>query len=175
MRILELPESWRARAVVLEGPASLALFSDEELAIANAFPLAKRRGEWLLSRAAAKMLPRAAFVCFSHSGNYAGAAVDDVPIGIDVQVVRDVSERAAHLFLTDEEDEAMQRCTIAHRMLHFWCAKEAAWKPRSREFTTLRQLPLALREERASGLAFDTVETIAIGDVNVALSRSAVG
>ncbi len=30
--------------------------------------------------------------------------------------------------LTDEETEAMSRCSIAHRLLHFWCAKEAEWK-----------------------------------------------
>ena len=65
----------------------------------------------------------------------------------------------------------MLRCTLPHRVLHFWCAKEAAWKPRSSRYATLKQVRLALIEERADGLLFDIVETIAIGDVIVALTR----
>lgn len=168
--MIELPAAWRARAMVLEGAADRSLFTNGELAIADGFKLAKRREEWLLSRQAAKLLGTRAFVSYSHSGNYAGAATDDEPIGIDVQVVRDVDERVAHLFLSDAETEAMQRCALPHRVLHFWCAKEAAWKPRSARVTTLKQLPLALIEERADGLLFDLVETIAIGDVIVALT-----
>ncbi len=169
--MIELPLAWRARALVLEGAADRSLFTNEELAIADAFKLAKRRDEWLLSRQAAKLLGTRKYVSYSHSGNYAGAATDDEPIGIDVQVVRDIDERVAHLFLSDAETAAMQRCTLPHRVLHFWCAKEAAWKPRSSRYATLKQLPLVLIDERADGLRFDLVETIAIGDVIVALTR----
>ncbi|HWW62107.1 MAG TPA: 4'-phosphopantetheinyl transferase superfamily protein [Thermoanaerobaculia bacterium] len=168
--MIELPAAWRARAMVLEGPADRSLFSNEELATADAFKLAKRRNEWLLSRQAAKRLGTRRYVSYSHSGNYAGAASDDEPIGIDVQVVRDLDERVAHLFLSDAETAAMQRCTLPHRLLHFWCAKEAAWKPRSERYATLKQLPLTLVEERADGLLFDLVETVAIGEVIVALT-----
>jgi phosphopantetheinyl transferase len=170
--VLELPEAWRARAMVLEGPADRSQFTDAELAIADAFKLAKRREEWLLSRAAAKHLPRRAYVSFSHSGRYAGAATDDAPVGIDVEVVRPMKESAAHLFLSDEETDAMRRCSLPHRLLHFWCAKEAAWKQRSDQFTTLKQVPLALVEERADGLTFDVVETVATGELIVALTNS---
>ena len=71
----------------------------------------------------------------------------------------DLDERAAHLFLSDEEAEVMRRCTIEHRALHFWCAKEAAWKQRSSEFATLRQLPLTLVNQREDGLDFDAATT----------------
>ena len=170
-------------------------FTPEELAVANAFKLAKRRDEWLRSRTAAKELalgrgiindPRAClvarprlvingvespwFVSLSHSDGWAGAAIDDQPIGIDVQVVREMSESAAHLFLSDEETHAMQRCALPHRLLHFWCAKEAAWKQRLGEIPTLKQLPLALREERENGLLFDGVETKTRGELIVAIT-----
>jgi len=172
------------------------VFTHDELAIANAFKLAKRRDEWLLSRAAAKQLaiqlglasdPRSVrserptlviddastqwHVSLSHSAPYAAAAIDRHPIGIDIQIVRDLSESASHLFLSDEEADAMRRCAIAHRVIHFWCAKEAAWKQRSHEFTTMKRLPIRLVSASASGLLFDVVETTAMGDLVVALTR----
>jgi phosphopantetheinyl transferase len=170
-------------------------FTDAELAIANAFKLEIRRREWLLSRLAAKQLAMQLGlargllsitidrpfliidgartdwrVSLSHSAPYAGAAIAHMPIGLDVQVVRDLDERAAHLFLSPEETDQMNGCALAHRILHFWCAKEAAWKQRSEEFVTLRQVPLRLIEERADGLLFDSVETFALDDLIAAVT-----
>ena len=59
------------------------------------------------------------FISFSHSGDYGAAAVDARPVGIDIEVDPRGSERAAHLFLMDNEIALMERCDIAHRMLHF--------------------------------------------------------
>jgi len=175
----------------------LSYFTEDELATANAFKLQKRVDEWLLARFAAKQLaldlgivddPRACevarpmllvdgapvswFVSISHSAPYAAAAIDREPIGIDVQVVRELSENAAHLFLSDEETEAMRSCTLPRRLLHFWCAKEAAWKSRSTELTTLKQLPIELLEERANGLRFDVAETTAMEDLILGITLS---
>lgn len=184
------------RFLIISEPPAQDLFTHEELAIANAFNLAKRRDEWLLSRAAAKQLamqlgltsdPRSVrverptliiggaaaewHVSLSHSMPYAAAAIDRHPIGIDIQVVRDLAESASHLFLSDEETDAMRRCAIPNRVIHFWCAKEAAWKQRSSEFTTMKQLPIRLVSASASGLLFDVVETMAMGELVVALTH----
>lgn len=196
MNALETP--WGARVLVLTGAAAIVeeWFSESELAIANAFKLDKRREEWLHGRMAAKQLamnhgiandPRTIAierpflaidgarsdwrVSLSHSEPYAGAAIARAPIGLDVQVVRELDERAAHLFLTPREIDEMQRCTLPHRILHFWCAKEAAWKQRSDEFVTLRQVPLELLDERADALTFDAAETLALRDAIVAVTR----
>jgi 4'-phosphopantetheinyl transferase EntD len=173
----------------------LHFFTPSELDTANGFQLPKRREEWLLSRYAAKKLavelgivedprscaverpvlyvdgqPTTWFVSLSHSSPYAGAALSHEPVGIDVQVVRDIAERATHLFLSDREADEMRGCTIAHRALHFWCAKEAAWKRRSEEFSTLKQLPVRLLEQRDDGLLFDQAETRLDGGIIVALT-----
>lgn len=196
MKTIDTP--WGDRVLVLrqEGDVVIPTLTESELAIANTFKLAGRREEWLLSRIAAKQLamqlgviddPRSIKIArpflviddvpsewrisLSHSAPYAGVAIARQPIGIDVQLIRDLDERAAHLFLSDEETQQMFRSTLPHRILHFWCAKEAAWKQRSDEFATLRQLPLRLREERASGLLFDAVETLVVSDVIVAVTR----
>lgn len=191
MTALILPEAWRRRALVLrETTIVLDWFDNEELAEANALWRPKRRAEWLLSRAAAKTLAvelglaaapadcriaerriASSYLSLSHSAPYAAAAIDDAPVGIDVQVVRALSERAAHLFLTDDETAAMQRSSIEDRLIHFWAAKEAAWKQLGGSTVTLKRVPLRLQRETEHGLAFDSVETFRVGDLVVALTR----
>jgi len=180
--MIELPLPWGDRAIVIrdvEDPESF--LRDDELAIARAFPREKRRREWMLARVAAKLLARRRglgdivverpLVSVSHSGPWAAAAIDTAPVGIDVEVLRDVSERAARHFLTPSETAQLQSCTIAHRLLHFWCAKEAAWKQRGGAIPFLKGVPMGLMRESASGLCFDGVETYATDEVIVALTR----
>jgi phosphopantetheinyl transferase (holo-ACP synthase) len=190
-----LPETWRNRAIVIAD----ALISDDwftpgELGVAGSFRLAKRRTEWRMSRIAAKQLAIEKGLCtsprdcvvdrpwlyargvrrcvsISHSGGYAAAALDDDPVGIDVERVRDLREPSAHLFLTDRETAEMRDTGIAHRMLHFWAAKEAAWKRLGGSTGTLKRTPLTLEAESATGLRFNDVETFATGEIVIALTR----
>ena len=171
-------------------------FTAEELAIANGFRLPKRREEWLRARTAAKELalqrglvanPRSCviarprlildgadspwFVSISHSRGWAAATISDNPVGIDIELVRELDERAVHLYLTDDEAEMMRRCTIDHRALHFWSAKEAAWKQRFGEIQTLKQVPLRFIGENAEGLTFDNLTTRRLDNLIVAVTR----
>lgn len=171
-------------------------FTPGELAVADQFRLPKRRDEWLRVRTAAKELamrldiardPQSVFVArprlivegvesewyvsLSHSRGWAAAAIDRAAVGIDLEVVRPVDERAAHLFLRDDEAAAMLRSNIPDRLLHWWAAKEAAWKQRSNEFSTLKQLSISLIEERAEGLTFDVVETERRDDLVIAVTK----
>ena len=196
MIIFELPVEWRARALVLAAPDDVRMWlTAEELLESEKVRVPRKRDEWVDSRVAAKMLAvlrghgsdphrmtvarphlilengDRRFVSLSHSSPFVAAAIDDRPIGIDVEMIRDIDERAAHLFLQDDEADVMQRCRLPYRMLHFWAAKEAAWKRRSDEFTTLKQLPLSVECEIPGGLRFDQVETFASEDVVVALTR----
>lgn len=188
------PQGWRVEGAAErgEGPRAFltAWFTENELSTVGSFDREKRRNEWILSRIAAKQLaidrglcsdPRSCaienrrigswYVSLSHSGPYAGAAIDEKPIGLDVQVVRELNERAAHLFLSESEMESMHSCRLPYRLLHFFCAKEAGWKREEGAIETLKRVPLRLSAERANGLLFDDVETVAIGDVIVALAR----
>ena len=65
----------------------------------------------------------------------------------------------------------MESCTIPHRLLHFWCAKEAAWKQRGGSIPFLKGVPLTMLAENDDGLRFDAAETFAVDDVIVALTR----
>ncbi len=193
--MIEIETPWPDRVLVLQGEPDLALFTEEELAVAATHRLPKRREEWLLSRAAAKRLalrtevaqePSACsvvrpklriagrdsewYVSLSHSAPYAAAALSRMPIGIDVQGIRPLPDAAAHLFLTESEIEAMRACSLDEALLHFWCAKEAAFKRRSPELVTLKQVPLRLISESATSLRFDDAVTTRSGDVIVAVS-----
>jgi hypothetical protein len=55
--------------------------------------------------------------------------------------------------------------------LHFWCAKEAAWKREHGTIPTLKQLPLHFVEESRDGMRFEGVATIALPHLIVALSN----
>jgi phosphopantetheinyl transferase (holo-ACP synthase) len=172
MNIVELPRSWRNRAIIISDVADPeSWFTIGQLA---QFTRPKRRREWMLSRIAEKELRRRGAsgecVSYSHSGNYGAAAIDVRSVGIDVETLREIPEAAARHFLNDEEIEAMQRCTIARRMLHFWSAKEAAWKQLGGSLPTLRKLRLPFESETASGLRFHSVETFAAGDLIAALT-----
>lgn len=160
-----VPTPW-PNVLVLHGAAAPPPPSDTP----ESFPSEKRRREWILSRTALRMLGPAPFSSLSHSGDYAAAVIGDVPVGVDVQVVRPLAERAAHLFLSDEEQQEMERCTIEYRLLHFFCAKEAAWKARGGAIPTLKQIPLKLKEETATGLLFDSAATYATGEIIVAVT-----
>ncbi|HSP16784.1 MAG TPA: 4'-phosphopantetheinyl transferase superfamily protein [Thermoanaerobaculia bacterium] len=195
MKRVPLPEPWRRRAIVIaDAPVSDEWFTADELAVAESFRLAKRTAEWKLSRVAAKQMaielrlctsPRDCivdrpwlhapgarrYVSISHSGGFAAAAIDAEPVGIDVERVRDLKESAAHLFLTGDETDVMRGSGIANRMLHFWAAKEAAWKRLGGATETLKRVPLKLEAETATGLRFDHVETFATGEIVIALTR----
>jgi phosphopantetheinyl transferase len=183
------------RVLILHRHAlDLSAFTPEELAHAERFTLPKRREEWLLSRLAAKQLavrlgivadPRTCtverpyllagsemrwYVSLSHSAPYAAAAIDQRPIGIDIEMVRPMNDATARLFLSDDEAAAVRACTVPDAMLHAWCAKEAAWKQRSEEFATMKRLPLRLLESRDDGLRFDAVTTWRDGDLLVAVT-----
>jgi phosphopantetheinyl transferase len=192
MSIVDLPLAWRGRALVVESiDGELERwFSDDELATARAFEREKRRDEWLLSRYAIKRLavqrgvagdprllainrPRLAngmYISISHSRGVAAAAIDDAPVGIDVERLRDLDEHVAKHFMTEDEIASMQQCAITHRVLHWWCAKEAAWKQQGGEIRFLKQIPLKLKAESAAALRFGNVETVAVGDYIVALT-----
>jgi phosphopantetheinyl transferase len=197
MTRIPLPESWRGRALVIgDAVFSDGWFSDAELLSSREFRLQKRQTEWKHGRLAVKQLaielglcvsardcvfdrPRLIvrgddaqrFVSISHSGGYAAAAIDVAPVGIDVEERRDLREAAAHLFLTDEETGDMRNVRISDRMLHFWAAKEAVWKQRDGVTGTLKRTPIKIEAETSSGLRFVEVETVAIGDLVVALTR----
>ncbi|HVS32477.1 MAG TPA: 4'-phosphopantetheinyl transferase superfamily protein [Thermoanaerobaculia bacterium] len=178
MKTLELPQSWRDRALILAGDdIDEGWLTAEELRTAERFHLEKRRIEWKASRIAARQLAMQrgeatpAFVSFSHSRPYAGAAIDEVPIGIDVQTVRPIRDAALHLFLTEREAGAVHACGLPDAVIHFWSAKEAEWKRQGGAIETLKRVPLHLQAIVENGLRFDGVDTVRIGDVVVALTR----
>ncbi len=191
---MTLPEPWRGRAIVIaDAPLSDDWFTPDELERAASFRLEKRAAEWKLSRIAAKHLAMDLGLCasprectvdrpllqlpggtrqvsISHSAGYAGAAIDVEPIGIDIEKIRDLKE-STHLFLSETEEAQMRDSRIAHRMIHFWAAKEAAWKRLGGATATLKRVALKLEAETASGLRFDKVETFATGEIVIALTR----
>jgi phosphopantetheinyl transferase len=115
---------------------------------------------------------RALFVSFSHTAGIGAAALHDAAVGLDLEYERPIDPRATKFFLRDDELTAALASGVGNALLHWWCAKEAAFKMSTR-FTTLLRVPLALEQETATGLVLRgpgraRVETVRLSDALVA-------
>jgi 4'-phosphopantetheinyl transferase EntD len=129
---------------------------DVEFAKENDRPFAKLRGSAITVS-----------VSFTHSHGLGAAAAAELPIGIDLEKVREIRPQTTRFFLTETELAAAQSIDVPHRLLHFWSAKEAAFKMRA-VYPTLLRTPLRVLQATSSGLTFrigdseDIVETSVI-------------
>lgn len=67
-------------------------------------------------------------ISLSHSGDFAGVALADAPVGLDVQRIVGKLSRIEHKFMLATDSE---RLSAAHRLEHlhvYWGAKEAMYK-----------------------------------------------
>jgi phosphopantetheine--protein transferase-like protein len=68
---------------------------------------------------------------FSHCKGYAACAVDDQPIGIDIEIIHPRIAKVAHKFLNDQEKAmiaSLDEKDQLNQLAFFWAAKEAMYK-----------------------------------------------
>ncbi len=68
---------------------------------------------------------------FSHCKGYAACAVDDQPIGIDIEMIHPRISKVAHKFLNDSEKAmiaALDEKDQLNQLAFLWAAKEAMYK-----------------------------------------------
>lgn len=68
---------------------------------------------------------------FSHCKGYAACAVDDQPIGIDIEIIHPRISKVAHKFLNDQEKamiETLDEKDQLNQLAFLWAAKEAMYK-----------------------------------------------
>lgn len=69
------------------------------------------------------------YVSVSHSGAYVVCAVDDKPVGVDVETVRDVDGKFMRRVCSEEElAYALRGGDVQRRFWELWTAKEAVFK-----------------------------------------------
>ena len=69
------------------------------------------------------------YVSISHSGAYVVCAVDDEPIGVDVETFRDVEEKFMRRVCSEAElSYVLDSCAPERRFWELWTAKEAIFK-----------------------------------------------
>jgi phosphopantetheinyl transferase len=90
-------------------------------------------------------------VSFSHTAGIGAAALDEAAVGLDLEREREIDPRATKFFLRDDELAAARSCAVGNALLHWWCAKEAAFKLAA-GYPTLLRVPLGIERETESGL-----------------------
>lgn len=134
-----------------------AFFTGAERARIASFKRETRREEWAASRLAAKLLAVEGGLCgaprecsvdsayrrpslairgtrvdrevtITHSEGAGGAALAKRRLGLDLQKVRPLADRATKFFLNDDEVAAWRSVELEDSLIHFWCAKEAGYK-----------------------------------------------
>ncbi|MFM7719933.1 MAG: 4'-phosphopantetheinyl transferase superfamily protein [Sediminibacterium sp.] len=68
---------------------------------------------------------------FSHCKGYAACAVDDKPVGIDIEIIHPRIAKVAHKFLNDQERAmitALEEQEQLNQVAFLWAAKEAMYK-----------------------------------------------
>ncbi|HEY0590656.1 MAG TPA: 4'-phosphopantetheinyl transferase superfamily protein [Thermoanaerobaculia bacterium] len=177
-----------------------AYFTEAERERVASFKREKRRAEWAASRLAAKLLavenalcddPRACSVdsayrrpslaidgartdreiTITHSEGAGGAALGARRVGLDLQKVRPLAERATKFFLNDDEVAAWRAVRISDALIHFWCAKEAGYKIhagrgwyRGVHIEPAGETPGGLRFTYRDGASRGTIETARLDD-----------
>lgn len=87
-----------------------------------------------------------AFISIAHSDKYVACAVSDVPVGIDIEKIRDVSPALCARVCVDEELEYIAKGDTATRFFEIWTGKEAYFKMLGTGITDLKSVNvLALR------------------------------
>lgn len=181
------------------------MLTERERAFAESLPLAQRRREWAAARIAARVAAMRQYgvderevhltteearpvaliaserhcVSFSHTGGLGAAAVERIPIGIDIERVRPLVPRTAKFFLSTAESAAAHEVETADALMHFWSAKEAAFKMFSR-CTLLSEIALEVRSAEPTSLTLEcsfgsmrgtVITTYEEGDHVLAVSR----
>ena len=70
------------------------------------------------------------FISIAHSGEYVACAVDESPIGIDIEKIRDIDFKISNRICTEEEKEYLfkNEKQRLYRFYEIWTAKEAFFK-----------------------------------------------
>ena len=68
------------------------------------------------------------YVSISHSGAYAVCALDDRPVGVDVEAIRDADAKFVRRVCTKSELRYLAGGDTARRFWELWTAKEALFK-----------------------------------------------
>jgi len=68
-------------------------------------------------------------ISVSHAGDYAAAVCsENIPVGIDIEKLKDRVERVKERFMLDRELESLDRENRLEHIYIYWCGKEALYK-----------------------------------------------
>lgn len=180
MREVELGTEWPGIRIELDSELNPEWLTQAEVEVLDTILNPRRRDEWVKARLVAKRLaldeglcasprscaiaskgkapivhiegdPRVLHASLSHSERAYGAAISERPVGLDVQVVRRLDDRALRFFLNEVEIIRLREVAAPDVALIFWVAKEASFKcdPLANVYKDVTMKPTAFDSGRA--------------------------
>ena len=68
------------------------------------------------------------YISISHSADFAVCAIDEKPIGIDIEQIRNINLKTAEKFCNEKELMYINECDSISRFFEIWTVKESAYK-----------------------------------------------
>ena len=94
------------------------------------------------------------YISLSHSGDYAVCAINNLPIGVDIEKKRDVNPKLINKICVNDAETKYAADTQS--LLTLWSVKEACFKALSPKASTISDIPLEITERgfECSGISF---------------------
>ncbi|MEA5134802.1 MAG: 4'-phosphopantetheinyl transferase superfamily protein [Candidatus Fimivivens sp.] len=89
-------------------------------------------------------------LCFSlsHSGDYAACIIDNKPVGVDIQKIVAVSQRAVLRFCTEVERQSLNdSCNYRRDVIRLWALKESWLKATGKNASDMFNASFTLHED----------------------------
>ena len=94
------------------------------------------------------------YISLSHSGDYAVCAINNLPIGVDIEKKRDVNPKLINKICVNVAEKEYAADTQS--LLTLWSVKEACFKALSPKVSTVSDISLEITESgfKCSGISF---------------------
>ena len=94
------------------------------------------------------------YISLSHSGNYAVCAINNLPIGVDIEKKRDVNPKLINKICVNDAEKEYAADTQS--LLTLWSVKEACFKALRPKVSTVSDISLEITESgfKCSGISF---------------------
>ena len=96
-----------------------------------------------------------AFISIAHSGDYTVCAINDTPIGIDIEKIRPINLGITKRFTEAEQEYIKSSCDNLLSLLDVWTSKEAYIKYSDKKISSYKNFDVLTLPQKTEKILFD--------------------